>query len=240
MTNGQEQAYELACQQPASRNIEELCRKTGAQAVDSSKITVEYLDQAYLVTLPNGEVSSWNNDEEVPLKDKILILHYLVSARGTPPSNRLITFKQLPGCASYFRVFSQMALKPFLDHFGEEPLLLINAGANLGGHKAGYGDVSITINALPRVPISFALWRGDDEFSPRGSIIFDSSSSDFLPTEDIRDICVKYPVEVNQKLTLSNTTASKRLLRHIDAVPAKTWLPHVRKPAILNLPGPWT
>jgi hypothetical protein len=84
-----------------------------------------------------------------------------------------------------------MALKPFLDHFGEEPLLLINAGANLGGHKAGYGDVSITINALPRVPISFALWRGDDEVSPRGSIIFDSSSSDFLPTEDIRDICVK-------------------------------------------------
>ncbi|GAH70474.1 unnamed protein product, partial [marine sediment metagenome] len=80
MTDGQEQAYKLACQQLASRNIEELCRKTGAKSVDPSKITVEYLNQAYLVALPNGEVSLWNNDEEVPLKDKILMLHYLVSA----------------------------------------------------------------------------------------------------------------------------------------------------------------
>lgn len=203
LTDGKEQAYRLACQQLASRNIEELCRKTGAKSVDSSKITVEYLNQAYLVTLPNGEVSSWNNDEEVPLKDKILILHYLVSARGTPASNRLITFKQLPGCASYFRVFSQMTLRPFLDHFGEEPLLLINAGANLGGHKAGYGDVSITINALPRVPITFVLWRGDDEFSPRGSVIFDSSISDFLPTEDIRDICVNILSKLIRSLPLA-------------------------------------
>lgn len=209
LTNGQEQAYELACQQLASRNIEELCRKTGAKSVDSSKITVEYLNQAYLVTLPNGEVSSWNNDEEVPLKDKILILHYLVSARGTPASNRLITFKQLPSCASYFRVFSQMALKPFLDHFGEEPLLLINAGANLGGHKAGYGDVSITINALPRVPLTFVLWRGDDEFPPRGSMIFDSSISDFLPTEDIRDICVSILSKLIRSLPLATQRPPK-------------------------------
>lgn len=209
LTDGQEQAYKLACQQLASRNIEELCRKAGAKSVDSSKITVEYLNQAYLVTLPNGEVSSWNNDEEVPLKDKILMLHYLVSARGTPASNRLITFKQLPGCASYFRVFSQMTLTPFLDHFGEEPLLLINAGANLGGHKAGYGDVSITINALPRVPITFVLWRGDDEFSPRGSIIFDSSISDFLPTEDIRDICVSILSKLIRSLPLATQRPPK-------------------------------
>jgi len=209
LTDSQEQAYKLACQQLASRNIEELCRKAGAKPVDSSKITVEYLNQAYLVTLPNGEVSSWSNDEEVPLKDKILILHYLVSARGTPTSNRLITFKQLPGCASYFRVFSRMTLTPFLDHFGEEPLLLINAGANLGGHKAGYGDVSITINALPRVPITFVLWRGDDEFSPRGSIIFDSSISDFLPTEDIRDICVSILSKLIRSLPLATQRPAK-------------------------------
>ena len=50
-------------------DIEELCRKTGAQSMDSSKIIVEYLNQRYLVTFPDGEISLCDDDKEVPLKD---------------------------------------------------------------------------------------------------------------------------------------------------------------------------
>ena len=186
---GYKLAYELACEQVAGMDIEELCSKTGAQYVDFSKIAIDYLNQLYLVTFPDIEILLKDSEKEVPLKDKILILHYLTSAKGTSASNKLITFKQLPGCASYFPVFSQIALEPCLDHFGEEPEQLINAAAMLGGHKGGYGDVSVIINAFPRVPITIALWQGDDEFPSRGSIMFDSNISDYLPTEDIRDIC---------------------------------------------------
>jgi len=193
LPNIREQAYELAyrlaCEQLASMDVEELCRKTGAQSMDSSKIIVEYLNQRYLVTFPDGEISLYDDDKEVPLKDKILILHYLTSTKGTPASNRLITFKQLPGCASYFPVFSQVTIMPLLNHFGKEPELLMASVTKLGGRKAGYGDVSVTINAFPRVPVTIALWRGDDEFPPRGSIIFDSNISDYLSAEDIRDLC---------------------------------------------------
>jgi len=193
LPNIREQAYELAyrlaCEQLASMDVEELCRKTGAQSMDSSKIIVEYLNRRYLITFPDGEISLCDDDKEVPLKDKILILHYLTSAKGTPLTNKLITFKQLPGCASYFPVFSQLTVKPLLNHFGKEPELLMASVAKLGGHKAGYGDVSVTINAFPRVPVTIALWRGDDEFPPRGSIIFDSNISDYLSAEDIRDLC---------------------------------------------------
>ena len=193
LPNIREQAYELAyrlaCEQLASMDIEELCRKTGAQPMDSSKIIVEYLNRRYLVTLLNGEIALCDDDKEVPLKDKILILHYLTSAQGTPLTNKLITFKQLPGCASYFPVFSQLTITPLLNHFGKEPELLMASVAKLGGRKAGYGDVSVTINAFPRVPVTIALWRGDDEFPPRGSIIFDSNISDYLSAEDIRDLC---------------------------------------------------
>jgi hypothetical protein len=184
-----ELAYKLACEQLARMDVEELCHKTGAQPMGSSKIIVEYLNRRYLVTFPDGEISLCDDDKKVPLKDRILILHYLTSAQGTPLTNKLITFKQLPGCASYFPVFSQLTIMPLLNHFGKEPELLINAAAKLGGHKAGYGDVSVTINAFPRVPVTIALWRGDDEFPPRGSIIFDSNISDYLSAEDIRDLC---------------------------------------------------
>jgi len=193
LPNSQEQAYELAYklahEQLATVGVEELCRKAGAQCADSNKIIIDYLNRPYFVILPYGEISLGDSEEQVPLRDKILILHYLTLAKGTPITNKLITFKQLPGCDSYFPVFSQLAIKPLLNHFGKEPELLINAAAKLGGHKASYGDVSVTINAFPRVPVTIALWRGDDEFAPRGSIMLDSSISDYLSAEDIRELC---------------------------------------------------
>lgn len=184
-----ELAYKLASEQLVSMDIEEICGKTGAQRMDSNKITIEYLNQPYLITLPDVEISLRDSEEKAPLKDRILILHYLTLAKGTPATNRLITFKQLPGGASYFPAFSQRAIKPLLNHFGKEPELLTDAAAKLGGYKANYGDVAITINAFPRVPITFALWRGDDEFPPRGGIMFDASISAYLSTEDITVLC---------------------------------------------------
>lgn len=191
--NMQEQAYELAyklaSEQLVSMDIEEICGKTGAQRMDSNKIIIKYLNQPYLITLPDVEISLRDSEEEAPLKDRILILHYLTLAKDTPATNRLITFKQLPGGASYFPAFSQRAIKPLLNHFGKEPELLTDAAAKLGGYKANYGDVAITINAFPRIPITFALWRGDDEFPPRGGIMFDASISAYLSTEDITVLC---------------------------------------------------
>ncbi len=184
-----ELAYRLACEQLGSMDIERLCHKSGAQYVDRNRIIIEYLNRPYLITLPNIGILLKDNKEEVPLKDKILILHYLTLAKGTPATNRLITLRQLPAGASYFPAFSQRVIKPLLNHFGREPQLLINAAANIGGHKADYGDAAITINAFPRVPITFALWRGDDEFPPRGGIMFDASISDYLSTEDITVLC---------------------------------------------------
>ncbi|MDH5781158.1 MAG: DUF3786 domain-containing protein, partial [Dehalococcoidia bacterium] len=88
LPNIQEQSYELAyklaCEQLESKDIEEICGKTGAQRMDSNKIIIEYLNQPYLITLPNSGISLKDSKEEVPLKDKILILHYLTLAKGTP------------------------------------------------------------------------------------------------------------------------------------------------------------
>jgi len=184
-----ELAYKLACERLKSIDIEQLCHKSGAQYADHDRIIIEYLNRSYLVTVPNIEVSLKDNKEEVPLKDKILILHYLTLAKGTPVANKLITFRQLPAGASYFAAFSQRAIKPLLDYFASKPQLLIDVAANLGGYKADYGDVAITINAFSRVPVTFALWQGDEEFPSNGSIMFDASIPDYLSTEDVTILC---------------------------------------------------
>jgi len=193
MSIGYELAYKLACEQLANVvDIEQQCLKSGARylEIDSQKvIVVEYLNQSYLISLPNIEISLMNSEEPVPIRDKVLILHYLTSAKGTLATNKLITFKELPGGANYFPAFYKRAIKPLLDYFGKEPHLLVAAAEKLGGYKADYGDVAVTINAFSRVPITIVLWQGDDEFAPQGSIIFDATISDYLSTEDINVLC---------------------------------------------------
>ena len=190
---GYELAYKLACEQLARLdNIEQQCRNSGAQylVVDSQKVIIlEYLNQSYQITLPAFEISLVNSKEEVSIADKVLLLHYLTLAKGTPLTNRLITFKELPEGSNYFRTFWQRAIKPLVDHFGSEPQLLVGIAQKLGGSKIDYGDVAVTVNAFRRVPVTLVLWRGDDEFTPEGSIIFDSTIADYLSTYDITVLC---------------------------------------------------
>jgi hypothetical protein len=126
---------------------------------------------------------------EVSLKDKVLLLHYLTRAKGTPPANRLISYKELSEGTNYFPTFYKRAIKPILYQFGDEPHRLLDAAASLGGFKADYGDAAVTINAFCRVPITIVLWRGDEEFAPEGNLLFDATIPDYLSTEDISVLC---------------------------------------------------
>jgi hypothetical protein len=187
---GLELPYKLAREQLAKiSDIEEQCRKSGARYVGPSKIIINYLNKPYCITFPNVEISLGDSKVEAPLKDKILILHYFTSAKSTPLTGILITYKQLPGGVSYFPAFTKRAINPFVKHFGQKPELLIDIAKKLGGYKADHGDVSVTIDAFNRVPITFALWKGDEEFAPSGNILFDANVSDYLATEDVTVLC---------------------------------------------------
>jgi hypothetical protein len=190
---GYQHAYKLACDQLTKIGaIDQLCLRSGTQyqVIDSQKIMLlKYLNQTYQITLSNMDIPFTDSKQEVPISDKILMLHYLTSAKGTPISNKLIAYKELPEGANYFPTFAKRAIKPLLDHFGKEPHLLLDVAHKLGGDKAEYGDVAVTINAFTYVPITLVMWRGDEEFAPEGSILFDSTISDYLSAYDINVLC---------------------------------------------------
>ncbi|MFC2044378.1 DUF3786 domain-containing protein [Chloroflexota bacterium] len=187
-----ELAYKLAGEQLAKVDIEEQCRKTGARyhEVNSKRfIIIEYLSQTYQISLSEMKVSLVGSGEDVPIRDKILILHYFVSAKGTPLANKLITFRELTEGSVYAPTFAKRAVKPLLDHFGKDPKLLLDVSGSLGGQKAEFGDIGVTINVFCRVTITIVIWHGDDELGPQGNILFDATISDYLTTEDITVLC---------------------------------------------------
>ena len=190
---GYKLAYELASEKLAKvETIEQQCFNSGAsyQVIDCRQlIIVEYLNRSYQVTLPDIEISLVDSEEEIPLRNKILILHYLTQAKGTPLANEIIAYKELPEGSNYFPTFYKRAIKPLVDHFGRQPQQLMDAAKELGGYKADYGDMAVTINAFKQVPVTLVLWQGDEEFPPGGNILFDATVSDYLSTEDINVLC---------------------------------------------------
>ena len=188
-----EPAYKLAREQLAEiEDIEQLCIKSNAGYLvtgSQKEIAIEYLNQLYRITMPNVEVLLANSKEEVPIRDRVLILHYLLSAKGTPITNKLIAFKELPGGGNYSRTFSKRAIEPLVEHFGEQPHVLIDIAGKLGAHTVAYGDVAVTVNAFNRVPITIVLWQGDEEFPAQGDILFDAAISDYLSTYDVTVLC---------------------------------------------------
>ena len=190
---GYELAYKIAREQLANlADIEQQCSKSDSQCLSTDtqkEIIVEYLGQSYRVAFPDIEVSLVNSEEKVPLKEKILILHYLIQAKGTPASNKLMAYKELPEGIVYFPTFAKRAIKPIVDNFGKQPDLLVDTALKLSGQKADYGDAAATIAAFSRVPITFVLWKGDEEFPPEGNVLFDSTISDYLTIEDIHILC---------------------------------------------------
>ncbi len=182
-------ACQLARQQLAGiPDIEEQCRKAGAQYSGES-ITLQYLNRTYLITPANAEISLIDSLEDIPIRDRILILHYLLTSSGEPPANKLIAFHELHKSNIYYPTFAKRTIQPLLDNFGSDPKLLLQLSRKLGGQKTDYGDVAVTINAFPGVPITIVLWRGDSEFPARGNVLFDATISHYLPTEDVTVLC---------------------------------------------------
>jgi hypothetical protein len=187
------QAYGIACDKLKSiRDIEFQCRKSGAECrktADGYEITVRYLGQPYIIGFPDGGVSRADDKEEVPIREKVLIMHYFLSAKGAPLTNSKITFRELPEGKVYLRTFAKRTTNPLVRFFGKEPELLLRTAAGMGGYKEDYGDTAVTIPAFEYVPLTFLIWKGDEEFSPEANILFDSTITDYLSTEDIIVAC---------------------------------------------------
>ena len=187
MKQSRQKPYEIALQlaQDALKQADviERCARSGA-VYDQGEgmVVVPFVDRMVRIRWPEG---TFAGPEEVPIRDRILVLHYLNRATGVPLSERMITFKELPGVEPYLPVFRARTIDRVARSFGEQPELLVEAAQAIGGHQVEYGDVGVVVPALPKVGITFILWRGDEEFAPSGNVLFDAAISEYLPTEDI-------------------------------------------------------
>lgn len=179
-----EATLELAQEVFSKKKPLEVAHRLGVEYDEvKGEFILPFLNEEYRIKYPYGDVYR-PGGRDVPLVNKILILHYLNSSKGVPLRNRWISFKELPFGQIYIDPFYNRAIRPLISFFGEKPECMIDAGRALGGREGEIGDVSVVIPAFPLVPVAYVIWKGDDEFPPSGNILFDESAPDHLPTED--------------------------------------------------------
>ncbi len=124
------------------------------------------------------------NPEEVSIKLLPAMLSHYAQAKPTPTTGKLVKFKDIPGGYSYEEAFVKRAIQPVAKAFGEKPELMPKAAQLLGGKPLRLGDASFVVEALKGIPLTYILWSAE-EFPAEVSILYDTSASSYLPTEDL-------------------------------------------------------
>jgi hypothetical protein len=188
--------YETALREAAvalqKRQINDIANKSGTSIISidfKDYLLVPFLNDELIVSHPDISIKyKDNNAKEVQLWLKILLLHYLEYAKGNSTTGNQITFKGVTGGLGYYTAFQRRSISPILKTFGNNFENFISAGERIGGIRQP-GKYSIYFQAFPRVGIYFNIWDQDEDFPAEGNIIFDSSISNFLTSEDIAVLC---------------------------------------------------
>jgi len=193
-------ALDITEKELRKRNPVHVCRLSGALFTEKegepALIRLRFLNRMISITWPHL-LFSQNSNKELPIKERIIILHYLNGVNREDLAGEWIAYQDIPSARFYLDAFNRRVKYPLVSTFGEQPEnLLLFVEELYGATTASIGDVSVLIQALPKIPVTLTIWKGDEEFSPDGAILFDSSIQDILSAEDISELAsmIVYPL----------------------------------------------
>ena len=168
-------------------DLEERATKAGAlyqKGKDGEEVIIHFFSEPYHIRFPQVEFYS-PSKMAVSLVTRTILLHYLITSDGSPLSGKWVGYKDIPGGLLYASVFGRRVTDPLVKKFGRSAKSFMDVGTKLGGKPGGVGDASLVFQVLPRIPLQYVLWEGDDEFPPNVQLLFDASVDHYLTLEDI-------------------------------------------------------
>lgn len=165
----------------------EVCtRASCAYAADSGYTEVAMLNQLYWVDPEQRDIQRCpEGGDPVPADfiEQLCILSYLLHAQNRPLAGKLVKAAQLEAGQFFFRGPHDLPLQPLEQAFGADPQRLVQSAQSLNARPCSFGDASVEIFLFARVPVTFIVWAGDEEFPARASILFDATASVQLPLD---------------------------------------------------------
>jgi hypothetical protein len=152
---------------------------------EKGEFTVRLMGENVIVKYPSGEVFKEDGTEIQKYPPKTLILRYLINARGVEPLNRNITYRDVDGGNVYYNNFYGRCLLRLSKTFGNNIEKFISVFDKLGAERVNMGDAAYKFEFLNNIFVTFALWKGDEEFSASSQILFDGNVPFYFTAEDL-------------------------------------------------------
>jgi hypothetical protein len=156
-----------------------------SQGAAEGRFEIPFFGNLYQVHWPSGTIRRTANQEEADIATQIILLHYFLTADGTPMASQWIAFRNLPGGLGYDAAFQGRANLRLAQTFAADQESFEVAAQALGGERLSFGDASFLFRLLPRVWLAVVLYLADDEFPSSANVLFDAAASHYLPTEDL-------------------------------------------------------
>lgn len=156
------------------------------QIEDTQRIVITMLNCPYAVDLEGRAILRCpRQGDPLPAEflEQLCILSYLIHAKDKPLAGKLVKPEKLEAGQFFFRGPHGLPLEPLEQAFGSDPSPMVQAAQQLGGRPCAFGDAAVEIPLFARVPVTFVVWVGDDEFPARASILFDETAADHLPLD---------------------------------------------------------
>ena len=115
---------------------------------------------------------------------ELISLVFLLNANPESPEGTLVSAAELK-CAHFFQGPHELKVGSLIKRYGCDSAGFRDRAASLGGTVQEMADAAYRMPALPKVPLYYLLWEGDEEFGPRLSILFDCTVEKHLPADGI-------------------------------------------------------
>jgi len=187
-----ERAYNLACDELARLNLEDVAFNSSVQ-LKGDTLSINFLNETYAVKENGKDIRVVNSSREVKINEKILLLHYLITADGTAPAREEVTLENIPGASFYYPTYKARTIDLIINKFADEPSKFIASAKNMGFNLVKEGELNrLRSLVLPNVLISFIFWaparpdgRSGGEDLSNLKILYDRNITHYLPLEDI-------------------------------------------------------
>jgi hypothetical protein len=170
----------LQCQDPAS-----IARRSGCTRDDHGNLRLVFLGKEYLVSPQDFRVRLATDGEEPSSFISSLVLTYLANADGTPPSGQWIGFRDLPDGMFYVQAFQGYSGGRLARELKGGVQVFRRAAEALRGSPIAMGSAGYAFEVLPQVPMAVVYWDGDEDFAPQAQILFDRTTSRYMPTDGL-------------------------------------------------------
>jgi hypothetical protein len=171
-----------------------LARRSGCTLDADGTLRMTMLWHAYAIQVPDFAIRRADTGQTPTAFTQALLLTYLVTADGTPPSGRWIAYRDLPGGMFYaqaFRGYAENRLARDLgtdgaDGPGNDGLDAFRVRATrLGGEAIAIGNAGYAFQLLPRARLAAVYWLGDEDFPSRASVLFEDTAPHYLSTDGL-------------------------------------------------------